>query len=80
MFEIMALIQLGRIGSELPVPFIVMNYNSFYKKLFDFLDDCEHWGTVSKGEVSSLWRICDGNSEALAYLADFYDLHSPEQS
>ncbi|GLU23867.1 hypothetical protein SLE2022_398430 [Rubroshorea leprosula] len=80
MFEIMALIQLERIGSELPVPFIVMNYNSFYKKLFDFLDNCEHWGTVSKGEVSSLWRICDTNSEAIAYLADFYDLHSPDKA
>lgn len=74
MFEILALIQLERIGSELPVPFLVMNYDSFYRKLLEFLDDCEDWGTVSKGEVASLWKICDDNSEALAYLADFYDL------
>ncbi|MBA0635782.1 hypothetical protein Godav_021874 [Gossypium davidsonii] len=74
MFEILALIQLERIGSELPVPFIVMNYDSFYAKLLDFLDDCEDWGTVSKGEVSSLWKICNTNSDALAYLAEFYDL------
>ncbi|XVF34925.1 hypothetical protein REPUB_Repub18cG0100400 [Reevesia pubescens] len=33
MFEILALIQLERIGLELPVPFIVMNYDSFYSKL-----------------------------------------------
>ncbi|KAJ0102829.1 hypothetical protein Patl1_04034 [Pistacia atlantica] len=32
MFEILALIQLERIGSELPVPFLVMNYDSFYGK------------------------------------------------
>ncbi|CAI0379111.1 unnamed protein product [Linum tenue] len=74
MFEILALIQLERIGSELPVPFIVMNYDSFYKKLLEFLDDCEYWGTVSRGEVASLWKICENNSEALAYLADFYHL------
>lgn len=74
MFEILALIQLERIGSELPVPFIVMNYDSFYAKLLDFLDDCEDWGTVSKGEVSSLWKICNTNSDALVYLAEFYDL------
>ncbi|TYI96735.1 hypothetical protein E1A91_D01G094300v1 [Gossypium mustelinum] len=74
MFDILALIQLERIGSELPVPFIVMNYDSFYAKLLDFLDDCEDWGTVSKGEVSSLWKICNTNSDALVYLAEFYDL------
>ncbi|KAL5735815.1 hypothetical protein ACOSP7_030273 [Xanthoceras sorbifolium] len=74
MFEILALIQLERIGSVLPVPFLVMNYDSFYTKLLDFLVDCENWGTVSKGEVASLWRICNNNSEALSYLAEFYNL------
>lgn len=73
-FEILALIQLERIGSELPVPFLLMNYDSFYSKLLDFLNDCEHWGTVAKGEVSSLWKVCDNNLEALAYLEEFYDL------
>lgn len=80
MFEILALIQLERIGSELPVPFIVMNYDSFYAKLLDFLDDCEDWGTVSKGEVSSLWKICDTNSDALSYLSEFYDLPLPDKN
>lgn len=73
-FEILALIQLERIGSELPIPFLLMNYDSFYSKLLDFLDDCEDWGTVSKGEVASLCKVCDDNSEALAYLAEFYNL------
>lgn len=74
MFEIMALIQLERIGSELPVPFLLMNYNSFYSKLLDFLDECKRWGTVSQGEVESLWKVCDSNSEALNYLSEFYSL------
>lgn len=73
-FEILALIQLERIGSELPVPFLLMNYDSFYSKLLDFLNDCEHWGTVAMGEVSSLWKVCNNNLEALAYLEEFYDL------
>ncbi|XP_037494475.1 cytokinin riboside 5'-monophosphate phosphoribohydrolase isoform X2 [Jatropha curcas] len=76
MFEILALIQLERIGSELPVPFIVMNYDSFYQKLLDFIQNCEDWGTVSRGEVASLWKVCNNNSDALAYLTDFYNIHS----
>ncbi|KAJ9182579.1 hypothetical protein P3X46_006560 [Hevea brasiliensis] len=75
-FEILALMQLERIGSELPVPFIVMNYDSFYQKLLDFIQNCEDWGTVSRGKVTSLWKICNNNSEALAYLTDFYNRHS----
>lgn len=74
MFEILALIQLKRIGSVLPVPFIVMNYDSFYSKLFEFIESCEDLGTVYKGEVSALWKVCNDNSEALTYLAEFYEL------
>ncbi|XP_057968018.1 uncharacterized protein LOC131157699 [Malania oleifera] len=78
-FEISALIQLERIGSELPVPFLLMNYDSFYSKLLEFLDDCEGWGTVAKGEVTSLWKVCNNNSEALAYLTEFYGLPLSDQ-
>ncbi|KAK6947021.1 LOG family [Dillenia turbinata] len=73
-FEILALIQVERIGSELPIPVLLMNYDSFYSKMLDFLDECEQWGTVAKGEVASLWKVCDTNSEALSYLKQFYDL------
>lgn len=73
-FEILALIQLERIGSAHPVPVLLMNYDSFYSKMLGFLDDCEDWGTVNKGEVASLWKVCNTNSEALAYLAEFYSL------
>ncbi|KAK9089837.1 hypothetical protein Scep_028919 [Stephania cephalantha] len=74
MFEILALIQLQRIGSELPVPFLVMNYDSFYSKLLEFLNDCEKRGTVSIGEVASLWKVFDKNADALEYLAEFYNI------
>lgn len=73
-FEILALIQLGRIGSILPVPFLLMNYHSFYSKLLELVQDLEGLGTVSDGEMASLWKVCDTNSEALAYLAEFYGL------
>lgn len=77
-FEILALIQLERIGSVLPVPFLLMNYDSFYSKLLEFLDDCKEWGTVAEGEIASLWKVCDNNLEALAYLAEFYHLSPPQ--
>lgn len=73
-FEILALIQLERIGSAFPVPFLLMNYDSFYSRLLGFLDDCEDWGTLSKGEIAALWKVCNDNFEALEYLADFYSL------
>lgn len=73
-FEILALIQLERIGSLFPVPLLLMNYDSFYSKLLSFLDDCEDWGTLSKGEIAALWKVCNDNSEALEYLAEFYSL------
>ncbi|CAJ1963977.1 unnamed protein product [Sphenostylis stenocarpa] len=79
-FEILALIQLERIGSKFPVPLLLMNYDSFYSKLLDFLNDCEGLGTVSKGEVASLWKVCNSNSEALAYLEEFYSISSIDKS
>ncbi|KAK7288520.1 hypothetical protein RIF29_01981 [Crotalaria pallida] len=75
-FEILALIQLERIGSKLPVPFTLMNYDSYYSKLLEFLNVCEEFGTVSEGEVAPLWKVCNNNSEALAYLTDFYCISS----
>lgn len=73
MFEILALIQLQRVGSELPVPFLLMNYDAFYSKLLGFLSDCEDWGTMTNGEVASLIKVCNNNAEALAYIGEFYD-------
>ncbi|EAY90807.1 hypothetical protein OsI_12409 [Oryza sativa Indica Group] len=80
LFEMMALIQLERIGSTLPVPFLLLNYDSYYSKLLDFLNDCEEWGTVAPGEVASLWKVCNGNHEALEYLAQFYNVPLAERN
>ncbi|KAL5210852.1 hypothetical protein ABZP36_006475 [Zizania latifolia] len=80
LFETMTLIQLERIGSMLPVPFLLLNYDSYYSKLLEFLNDCEEWGTVAPGEVASLWKVCNGNHEALEYLAQFYTLPVSERN
>ncbi|EPS58294.1 hypothetical protein M569_16522, partial [Genlisea aurea] len=71
-FEILALIQLRRIGSAHPVPFILMNYDSFYSKLLEFVEDCERRGTVADGEVAALWKVCGSNKEAIAYFTELY--------
>ncbi|KAJ1690268.1 hypothetical protein LUZ63_014423 [Rhynchospora breviuscula] len=73
-FEILALIQLERIGSKFPVPFLLLNYDGYYTKLMEFLDVCEQWGTVARGEVDSLWTVCNSNFEALEFLAEFYGI------
>jgi len=79
MFEILSLIQLQRIGSQLTIPVLLMNYDAYYSKLLDFLGDIEHWGNLAKGEVESLWKVFENNQEALAYLARFYDLPSSKE-
>lgn len=73
-FEILALIQLERIGSKFPVPFVLLNYDGYYTKLLEFMDVCEQWGTVARGEVDALWKVCNSNFEALEYLAEFYGI------
>ncbi|KAL6284156.1 hypothetical protein ACE6H2_015085 [Prunus campanulata] len=55
----------------------LVGLDSFYSKLLGFLDDCKDWGTLSNGEITSLWKVCDSNSEALAYLAGFHNLPPP---
>ncbi|EEF47964.1 conserved hypothetical protein [Ricinus communis] len=46
----------------------MMNYDSFLTVGI--------WGTVSKGQVTPLRKICNSSFEALACLTDFYNLHS----
>lgn len=79
-FEILTLIQLQRIGSMYPVPFLLMNYGGFYSNLLDFLNTCKVWGTVGEGEMEKLWEVCNNNTEALQYLAEYYSIAQGNQS
>lgn len=71
-FEIMTLIQLNRLGSAFPVPFLMLNYDDFYTHLLRFMATGQDWGTVRPGEFESICRVCTSNVDALEYLADFY--------
>lgn len=79
-FEILALIQLERIGSKYPVPFVLVNYDGYYTKLLEFMEVCKQWGTVATGEVDSLWTVCNSNFEALEYLAEFYGIYESKRN
>lgn len=71
-FEIIALIQLNRLGSSFPVPFLILNYDGYYTLLLRFMTTCQDWGTIRPGEFESVCHVCTSNLDALEYLADFY--------
>lgn len=72
-FEVLALMQLRRIGTAHPVPFIVMNYDGCYEGLLRFLlRDSVEYGALRDGELDPHWIVCDTNADALAALRDFY--------
>tara|TARA_B100001540_G_scaffold96565_2_gene86976 strand:+ start:270 stop:569 length:300 start_codon:yes stop_codon:yes gene_type:complete len=74
-FEILALYQLRRIGSEERVPFMIMNYEGVFDKLLEFItESCVEHGLVNKGEMEEHVKVCSTNNEALEYLKQFYAL------
>ena len=74
-FEILALYQLRRIGSEERVPFMIMNYDGVFDKLLEFItESCVEHGLVNKGEMEEHLKVCSTNNEALEYLKQFYAL------
>jgi len=74
-FEILALYQLRRIGSEERVPFMIMNYDGVFDKLLEFItESCVENGLVNKGEMEEHLKVCSTNNEALEYLKQFYAL------
>ncbi|KAG0569364.1 hypothetical protein KC19_6G085100 [Ceratodon purpureus] len=74
LFEILTLIQLDRIGSSFPVPFLFLNYDDFYTNLLRFMATCKEHGTVREGEFEKLCYVSTSNLDALEYLADFYGI------
>mmetsp|Transcript_37238 Transcript_37238/g.92058 ORF Transcript_37238/g.92058 Transcript_37238/m.92058 type:complete len:81 (-) Transcript_37238:108-350(-) len=74
MFEVLALLQLKRMGSAHPVPFVVMNYDGCFDGLLAFLEvDMVQYGSLREGELAPFWKVCGTNQEALAYLDHFYN-------
>lgn len=74
-FEVLALLQLRRMGSDHPVPFVVMNYDGCFDGLLAFIEqDLVRYGSLREGELDTHWKVCRTNQEALAYLEEFYPL------
>jgi predicted Rossmann-fold nucleotide-binding protein len=72
-FEVLALFQLKRMGSNFPVPFVIMNYDGCFDGLLKFLEtDMVQYGSLRDNELETHWRACSTNEEALAYLREFY--------
>lgn len=73
LFEVLTLVQLGKLGSKHPVPVILCNYDGFYSDLMGFLKACDKNGTVGASELHNVIIAAD-NDEVLSTLAQFYGL------
>jgi uncharacterized protein (TIGR00730 family) len=72
-FEVLALLQLRRMGTNARVPFIMMNYDGCYDGLLNFLNrDMVRYGALAPDELAPHLVACDTNADALAHLAAFY--------
>jgi len=87
--EMLCLKQLTKIGSNEPVPVILVNYDNliddggYYDHLLQFLNNCSRKGAIGKNKRAlspddlTLSRACHTNREVLDFLADWYEI--PEE-
>ena len=71
--EILVLGQLNKLGTNYPVPIILMNYDGFWDGVMAWLDSSEKRGALKRSELDTL-RVCNTNDEAVAFLKTFYGL------
>lgn len=72
--EYVVLKQLGKLGTNHPVPILLMNYEGYYDPLKEFLhQSCIERGTIRKDELK-LFDLCRDNFTALEILAETYDI------
>ncbi|KXZ55185.1 hypothetical protein GPECTOR_3g330 [Gonium pectorale] len=77
LFSILTLLQLGKLGSALPVPLLVLNWDGFYDGLMALLQAFDESGALRASEVREV-MVARTNDEVLEYLARFYDLPVPD--
>jgi len=70
-FEFLTLKQLQKLGSEHPVPVLLMNYDGFYDRMIDHLHHCVRSGTLAQKNME-LFTVCNANDDAIAYLEEVY--------
>ncbi|GIL91127.1 hypothetical protein Vretifemale_18798 [Volvox reticuliferus] len=77
LFSILTLLQLGKLGTALPVPLLIVNWDGFYDGLLQLLREFDQTGALKAAEVRQV-MVARTNDEVLEYLASFYDLPAPE--
>ncbi|KAG2496091.1 hypothetical protein HYH03_005694 [Edaphochlamys debaryana] len=78
LFSILTLLQLGKLGSTLPVPLVIVNWDGFYDGLMTLLKAFDETGALHASEVRQV-MVAETNDEVVEYLASFYDLPCPER-
>lgn len=73
LFELFTLYQLHKLGTDHPVPVIIVNYDGFYDCLLEFIRTMQGHGTVGAGEYDQM-VVKNTNEEVLEYLKQYYAL------
>ncbi|KAG2444920.1 hypothetical protein HXX76_001656 [Chlamydomonas incerta] len=78
LFSILTLMQLGKLGSSLPVPLLIVNWDGFYDGLMSLLTAFDQTGALHASEVRQV-MVANTNDQVVEYLAEFYQLPVPER-
>ena len=73
LFELFTLYQLHKLGTDHPVPVIIVNYDGFYDCLLNFVETMQGHGTVGAGEYDQM-VVKNTNEEVVEYLREYYDV------
>ena len=73
LFELFTLYQLHKLGTDHPVPVIIVNYEGFYDCLLKFVNTMQGHGTVGEGEYDQM-VVKNTNEEVVEYLKEYYKL------
>lgn len=76
MVEILVLGQLNKLGTNYPIPMILMNYDGYWNGIMQWLESSEAAGALNRKELDTL-KVCDTNDDCVRFLAEFYGLPSP---
>jgi predicted Rossmann-fold nucleotide-binding protein len=69
--EILVLGQLNKLGTNFPIPVILMNYDGYWDGLMSWITDAERLGALKTAEIDNL-KVFGSNDACIKYLSDFY--------
>ena len=73
LFQLFTLYQLHKLGTDHPVPVIIVNYDGFYDCLLNFVETMQGHGTVGAGEYDQM-VVKNTNEEVVEYLREYYQI------